>query len=107
MTSLVSSILPFTLLGHCEANPRHENSLTLNTFATCGVYISPGAAPWARYSLASSFPGPDWARSPGSGLGLGFLGHPSLPALGWVGREGQCLGWNADLSGKDVAEEGG
>lgn len=90
MTSLVSSIWPFTLLGHFEANPRHEKSLTLNPSAACGVHISPGAAPWAGESLASSLPGPGWARSPASGLGLGFLGHPSLPALAGLSREGQC-----------------
>lgn len=43
---------------------------------------------------------------PGYGLGVRFLGHPSLHPLGGVCSKGQCPRWNSDLSGNSVAKEG-
>lgn len=71
-----------------------------------GFRFHPEPPPWARQSLASLLPGSDWALSPGYGLGLQFLGHPSIHALGWVCSKGQCPRSNSDLSGNYVAKEG-
>lgn len=102
-------------LNYFEANPRHNNILTLNVLMAYGVSISSRAFPDGLSNDLCFLPGPERALSsgflllcPGSMLDLGFwpLDAPSLYSLGWASKKGQCLMWNADHSGNEVGKEG-
>lgn len=83
-------------LNYFEANPRHNNILTLNVLMAYGVSISSRASPHGLGNDLCFLPGPEWALSsrflplcPGSMLDLGFWPLDAPASTLWSGRPKQ------------------